>query len=356
VTVEPQFTTDGASYPLNAWYAVCWDVDVGTGPFPRRVADRSIVLFRRADGSATALDDACWHRLAPLSQGQVAGGEIQCPYHGLRYDGDGRCTYMPAQDTINPAASVRAYPTVERHRFVWVWLGDPNLATPETIPDLHWNDDPAWAADGDVIFADCDYRLVLDNLMDLTHEEFLHTSSIGNEALSLADFEVTHTERTATVTRWMLGIDAPPLWRAQLAEKFPDYEGPVDRWQIINFVAPSIITLDVGVAIAGTGAPEGDRSQGISGRTMNLLTPVSRTASIYLWSFARDWCIDQQRLTTQLTRGVTNIFSEDEAMLVAQQRNIKENPSHEFYDLNIDAGGMWARRIIQRMIEVEKNS
>jgi phenylpropionate dioxygenase-like ring-hydroxylating dioxygenase large terminal subunit len=54
----------------------------------------------------------------------------------------------------------------------------------------------------------CDYRLVVDNLMDLTHEAFVHGSSIGNRAVAEAPFEVTHTDATATVTRWMLDIDA----------------------------------------------------------------------------------------------------------------------------------------------------
>ena len=46
------------------------------------------------------------------------------------FNAAGRCTFMPAQKTINPSACVRAYPVVERHRLVWVWPGDPALADP----------------------------------------------------------------------------------------------------------------------------------------------------------------------------------------------------------------------------------
>ena len=53
---------------------------------------------------------------------------------------------MPSQDTINPVACVKSYPIVERHRFVWVWIGDPALADPDRVPDLHWNDDPGGPA------------------------------------------------------------------------------------------------------------------------------------------------------------------------------------------------------------------
>ena len=114
----------------------------------------------------------------------LEGDEVVCGYHGLMYDGDGRCTFMPSQKTINPSARVRSYPVVERHRFVWVWTGDPALADPATVPDLHWNDDPEWAGDGKLIHAECNYKLVVDNLMDLTHETFVHGSSIGQRSIA----------------------------------------------------------------------------------------------------------------------------------------------------------------------------
>ena len=107
-----------------------------------------------------------------------------CGYHGICYDADGRATFMPAQDTINPSATVHSYPVVERHRYVWVWPGDPALADPDTVPDLYWNDDPDWAGDGKTIHVNCSYQLIVDNLMDLTHEQFVHGSSIGHDSLS----------------------------------------------------------------------------------------------------------------------------------------------------------------------------
>jgi phenylpropionate dioxygenase-like ring-hydroxylating dioxygenase large terminal subunit len=87
---------------------------------------------------------------------------------------------MPSQETLNPSACVRSFPAVEKHRFVWIWPGDPAKADPALMPDMHWNDDPAWAGDGKMIRVNCDYRLVVDNLMDLTHETFVHGSSIGS--------------------------------------------------------------------------------------------------------------------------------------------------------------------------------
>lgn len=255
---------------------------------------------------------------------------------------------MPSQDTINPSACVKSYPIVERHRFVWIWPGDPALTDPDLVPDLHWNDDPAWAADGKMIPVKCDYRLVVDNLMDLTHETFVHGSSIGNRDVAEAPFKVTHGERTATVTRWMTDVTPPPFWAGQLGKP-----GNVDRWQIIRFEAPATVAIDVGVAPTGTGAPEGDRSQAVNGYVLNTITPETEGSCHYFWAFARNYDTDNQARTHQLREGVATIFREDEEVLEAQQKAIDDNPDHVFYNLNIDAGSMWARKLIAQMIAEE---
>lgn len=340
------------SFPLNAWYAAAWDVELRHELLSRTLCGQKVVMFRKQDGSVAVLEDACWHRLLPLSMGRLEGDELVCGYHGLVYNALGRCVHMPSQETINPSACVRSYPVVERHRFVWVWTGDAALADPALIPDLHWNHDPAWAGDGRTIYARCDYRLVVDNLMDLTHETFVHGSSIGNRAVAEAPFVATHGERSATVTRWMLDIDAPPFWANQL-RKARGYTGKVDRWQIIRFEAPGTITIDVGVAPAGTGAPEGDRSQGVNGMVLNTLTPETATTCHYLWAFVRNYSLHEQNLTTELREGVTRIFHEDELILEAQQKAIDSHPGYSFYNLNIDAGAMWARRLIDALIAQE---
>ena len=343
------------NYPVNAWYVAAWDYEVTSkAPLARRVCGKPLALYRTGDGRPVALADACWHRLAPLSKGKLKGNdEIQCPYHGLQFNAAGRCTLMPAQETINPSAAVPSYPAVDRHRYVWVWLGDPDLADPDTIPDMHQMSSPEWAGDGRTIQAACNYQLILDNLMDLTHEEFVHSSSIGQEELSEAEFSTTHDENTVTVTRWMRDIPPPPFWRKNLRDRFPDYDGNVDRWQIIRYEAPSTICIDVGVAKVGTGAPEGDRSQGVNGYVMNTITPETARTSHYFWAFMRNYRLESQTITTELREGVHGVFGEDEEMLKAQQDAIDANPDHEFYSLNVDMGGMWVRRILERMMDAE---
>jgi phenylpropionate dioxygenase-like ring-hydroxylating dioxygenase large terminal subunit len=341
-------------YPLNAWYAAAWDTEVGRTLLARTICERPVVLYRTSEGTPVALAEACWHRLVPLSMGRLDGDNLVCGYHGLAYGPNGRCTRMPAQETLNPSAAVTAYPVVERHRYVWIWPGDPDQADPALVPDLHWNDDPAWAGDGELIQLDCDYRLVLDNLMDLTHEQFLHSDSLANDELSDAEPDVEHDEDSVTLTRWMHGIEAPPFLAMQLKRKAPQYRGPVDRWQMIRFTAPSTITIDVGVAPVGSGAPEGDRSAGVNGHVLNTITPAGPGSCHYFWAFTRNYHLGDQGLTNLLRQSVSRVFGQDSDMLGAQQRAIEANPEHEFYNLNIDIGAMWVRRIIEAKVAAEQ--
>ena len=340
------------TFPLNAWYVAAWSHEVGKRtPLPRTVCNNKIVFWRKADGAVAALEDACWHRMLPLSMGWLEGEEIVCRYHGLTFDGSGKCTRVPSMDTGNTTAKVRTYPVLERYRYVWVWPGDPALANPALVPDMHWNDDPEWAGDGKTLMTKCDYRLLVDNLLDLTHESFVHATSIGNKHVAEAPMETTHSGRTVTSSRWMLDIDAPPFWRTQLGKP-----GNVDRWQIISFEAPCTIVLDVGVAPAGTGAPQGDRSKGVNGRVLNTITPETGSTCMYFWSLMRNYKLQDQSLTTFLREANATIFLEDQVVVEAQQIMLDAQPGHGLRNLNIDAGSMRARRIIEDMIASEKRS
>jgi vanillate O-demethylase monooxygenase subunit len=149
----------------------------------------------------------------------------------------------------------------------------------------------------------------------------------------------------------MLDVEPPPFWRAQLGKSVN-----VDRWQIINFEAPCTIVLDVGVAPTGTGAPQGDRSRGVNGRVLNTITPETETTCMYFWSLMRNYKLRDQSLTTQLREANAKIFTEDQVIVEAQQQALDAYPNRAMRNLNIDAGSMRARRIIEDMIETEMNA
>lgn len=356
-TVNETRDAMNASFPMNTWYAAAWSHEIRHELTARIVCGKNMLLYRTSGGEIAALEDACWHRLLPLSLGRLEGDDVVCGYHGLAFNKTGRCTYMPAQKTINPSARVHAYPVIERHRMIWVWPGDPALADPARVPDFHWNDGKDWIGEGGTYYSlKCDYRLIVDNLMDLTHETYVHAGSIGDENVTESPFDVTHTERTATVTRWMKNIDPPPFWAKNLGKP-----GKVDRWQIILFQAPSTIVGNVGVAPVGTGAPDGDRSQGVNGCFLAAITPETATTCHYHWNFVRTFHKDDAALTRSISLAHVNpegagLYDQDAFILEAQQKAIDSNPRMPFYNLNIDAGALWARRLIERMCAAEKEA
>ena len=117
----------------NYWYVAAWNDEVSRVPLARKVLDEDVVLFRKLDGTVVALEDRCAHRRLPLSAGRLVGDSLQCGYHGLVYDCAGKCIKIPGQPRAE-GLRVKAYPAVERDRFVLVWMGDPAAADQAASP------------------------------------------------------------------------------------------------------------------------------------------------------------------------------------------------------------------------------
>jgi len=155
------------------------------------------------------------------------------------------------------------------------------------------------------------------------------------------------------VTRWMENHPAPPFF--QRAGGFRPDEA-VDRWQIIDFSPPAFVRLDVGAARTGTGARDGNRSQGISMRNLNAITPETETTTHYFWAQAHNFALEDPSVTELIFRQVHTAFLEDLAVIEAQQNTISAygEALPEPLDFNQDAGGIQARRIVDAIIAEER--
>ncbi len=333
----------------NYWYVAGYDHEITRKPLARMILGEPIVLFRKEDGTSVALEDRCVHRHLPLSMGKLVGDILQCHYHGLRYDCSGQCVQVPGQNTVPPGASVKSYPVVERYHWLWIWMGDPALADPDKIADFHWLDDPNWGAKGQYLHVKSNWQLIVDNLLDLTHLAFVHETTIGNSALvDNAAVKVTRAPNNVVVTRWIIDAPAPPTF-----VRAGNFTGPVDRWQIIDFVPPAFLRLDVGCCPTGTGAPEGNRVGGITMRNLNAITPETESTSHYFWGQAHDWDVNNKTLTDMLVKEITTAFLEDVAVFEAQQRTMTILPNAPQVDINADSGVIQARRILDRIHQEE---
>lgn len=338
----------------NYWYVGAFDHEVGRTLLPRTILNEKIVFWRTEEGEPVAFENRCCHRRAPLSHGKLIGDTLECGYHGLTFDVSGKCIRVPSQSRIPERARVRRFPVAERCRFVWIWMGDPALADEGLIPEhlYSYNDDPHWAMVGGLLHVKANYQLLIDNLMDLTHETFLHMKTIGT--VHVAETPLAKVERDdtgVTVTRWMLDRPPPPIY--DRCGGFSERGEKVDRWQIIRFEPPEHACLDVGVATAGSGAPAGDRSKGITMRALNALTPETESSTHYFWTFPRDYKLDDAEITALLAKGFHNTFMEDVVILEAQQEIIDADPDAETVDINADASTIPVRRMIQRLLEEE---
>jgi vanillate O-demethylase monooxygenase subunit len=153
------------------------------------------------------------------------------------------------------------------------------------------------------------------------------------------------------VTRWTINHDPPPTF-----QKVGNFSGKVDRWQIIDFVPPAFLRLDVGATPTGTGASEGKRVGGIGMRNLNAITPETETTSHYFWGQAHDFDVKNTELTNRIFDQVQTAFYEDVAVFSAQQRTMEIMPAAPQFDIAADAGAIAARRILTRLHDEEQAS
>jgi vanillate O-demethylase monooxygenase subunit len=343
------------TFPKNAWYVACTPDEIDAKPLGRRVCNESICFFRGPDGQVAAVEDFCPHRGAPLSLGRVVEGELICGYHGLHMGCDGKAISMPGQ-RVRGFPAIRSYPVIERYGFVWVWPGDAARADPSKLHHLHWAESPDWAYGGGLFHIKCDYRLMIDNLMDLTHETYVHADSIGQKEIDEAPVKTAKEGDDVVVTsRFMNNVMPPPFWRSALRGNHLADDVPVDRWQICRFTPPSHVLIEVGVAHAGNGGYEADPKVKASSIVVDFITPETEHSIWYFWGMARNFNPRDKALTAAIREGQGKIFSEDLEMLESQQRNLLARPDRKLLSLNIDAGGMHSRRILDRLIAEEQS-
>ena len=328
----------------NHWYAAAWSEEIGIAPLARRILDRPVALFRTASGKAAALDDCCPHRMVPLSRGRVEGETLRCGYHGLRFDCSGKCVEVPGQVNIPPRAKVLSHPVVERWKLAWIWMGEPALADPALIPPLPWLDSPDWTDAHGTITYECNYVLLLDNLIDLSHTTFVHQSTIGTEDVAKTPIKTTGDARHVRVERYMNDTEPSIMYK-----RAGGFTGKVDRWQKIEYTPPTNIIIDAGAVKAGTG----DKKGGIDTRIINMITPQTAKSTFHFWAFARDFKLDDPAVTQYLAEAINITFHEDKALIDEQQRNVDARAQQRMLDNNADAGVVLVRRIVERLLAEE---
>lgn len=336
----------------NSWYVVGWSKDVESKPVAVRVLDEPIVIYRGHSGQIVALEDHCPHRHVPLSLGKVIGDTLRCGYHGLTFDGAGKCVDVPSQTFIPPKACVKSYPVSERYGWVWIWMGGGIAADEELIPDFHFLSDERYRAVGDTTPVASSYRFVVDNLLDLSHVGFVHVTTIGAAGMGeKGQLRVEKTARGVEVRRLVPNVAMPPVY--ERSGLLPVGK-MIDRFQFIEFVAPCFVMIHVGGAEAGTGVLEGRTEHGLNNWIVNAATPVTETTTMYFWAHVRAHALDDAAADKLFFEATTEAFKEDKQMVEAQQRMVDVHGDSWPLALRADAGSIEARRVNDKLIKAEK--
>ena len=343
------------NYLRNAWYVAAMHDELLPGNLlARTYLDEPLVLFRNAAGEPQALADRCPHRFAPLSAGKLCDGGniIQCGYHGLRFNGEGHCTGNPhGNGAIPKAAVIKAYVVRERHGLIWLWAGQPEEADESLIPD--YSAATTAHPDGTIrgyMPTDCNAELFVDNILDLTHVDFLHPTTLGSGALSRVKAEVTDLGDQSVKISWISNGDvAPFMFDMHLREQ----GRPTEQWTEVTWTAPSTMLLRVGATLQGEA-----REAGVDTLNLHLATPESATRTHYWYWSTRSFSLTPEA-NALATPMIVNAFKlEDKPMLEAQQQRIGTS---DFWSLKPvllpgDAGAVRVRRKLRALIEAEAST
>ncbi|WP_176596217.1 aromatic ring-hydroxylating dioxygenase subunit alpha [Sphingobium sp. 15-1] len=336
------------SFIRNCWYFAAWADELGEG---ERLARRIIgdpLLFWRQGGRLYAVTDSCPHRLAPLHMGRTEGETVHCGYHGLAFDGaTGKCVHNP-HGPITGALSIRAYPLVERHGVIWIWMGDADRADPAAIPDMGFIDEaPEHAFSKGYMYSAAGHKLLEDNILDLSHADYLHPATLGGGSITRTKAHVEERGDTLFV-RWLAKDErAIPIFRPEL----PDPDMAADMWTEVLWHPDGVMLLRVGASPAGE-----PREAGIDTMNAHVMTPETETTTHYFYCNSRNYRVDDADYNAGMAKGLRIAFeTEDKPMIEAQQRALGDVDLFERKPalLGIDNGSTRARRIYRRLVDAE---
>ena len=175
---------------INEWYVMAQSEELTDQPLQVKALGQKFALFRDSHGNAHCLANVCVHRGGSLSSGKIKGDCLQCPYHGLQYDGDGICRFIPTLPegaTIPDRAKVDAYPVDERYGLIFAFLGDLPESERTPILEAPEYDQEGWRTFNLLYHWHANLEIVTENSLDATHAEFAHTATSQEGQFRLGD-------------------------------------------------------------------------------------------------------------------------------------------------------------------------
>jgi vanillate O-demethylase monooxygenase subunit len=241
---------------------------------------------------------------------------------------------------------------VEQDAMIWIWMGDPAKADPATIISYPWHNDTArWPHKHTIYPIKSSAMLMVDNLMDLTHLGYVHTSTIGGNPMTHveAKMDTVRTPLGLKFTRWMLNSVPPPTY-----VKAVGFQDRIDRVQMFEFIAPGAILQLSAADEAGAYKDGKIEDSKLQFRLFHGLTPETDTSCFYFWSTANGFRPNDPAATEGLFNEIAGAFNEDRTVVEGQQARLTELGESALVDITTDAARLHMRRTVDRLIAEER--
>ncbi len=275
--------SDGSFAVRNGWYVAAFAHEVSTSPIARTFLGEPVALYRKSSGEAVAVGGRCPHRGYPLGKSFVENDQLVCGYHGIAFDSDGKCSRVPSQAMIPGAICIPTYPLVEHGEWLWIWMGEKDKADPALLPDLK---EIGLVDEGMNAFplfffeVNCRYQLLNDNLLDLTHLAFLHSTSIGTIDNATTPEQLSREDRVLRSRRYIRGGQPSPSIRTRFG-----HDGLVDEVVGMDFYLPGF-HAGIGDHYYSSDTPDRQGELIQKGRVFHAITPSTPTSSYYWFALA----------------------------------------------------------------------
>jgi phenylpropionate dioxygenase-like ring-hydroxylating dioxygenase large terminal subunit len=329
---------------VDAWYIACASSELGSKvPLARQVLGVPVVVWRIGSGQPAAALDRCPHRNVPLSLGRVRpvtkrGGELECRYHGWRFDECGRAVAVPGLPVVDggdvngPGRCTEAYRVVERDGFVWVWLSttDPVDTRFPDPPRLSQLDDDSAVHIRRSMRVNATLHSTLENILDVPHTAFLHGGLFRTDEKK-NEIDVVVTRSADGVVAEFIGEPRP---EGLVGRVLSPSGGVVQHWD--RFLMPSTAQVEYRI---------GTENHVV---VTTICTPVSETVTDMYTVLSVRTRLPVGPLAALAAPIAWRILAQDKEILDAQTKLVERFGGDRFSSTSIDLLGPYILHLLKK--------
>ena len=344
---KPKMANHTTPLIRDCWYVAALSGEVTRDLLERTLLGKTVLMYRKLDGTPVIMQNRCAHRSFPLSKGRLDGDQVVCGYHGMAYNPEGQCVHMPSLANPPTHARIASYPVQEKGPLIWIWMGDASKADPALIPDTSWLDAPEWTTVTGYFHMKSNYVAMHENLLDQTHFPILHADTVGTPEYSRSSLEIHNEGDVVRIRRELRNSPPPPIYGIPMKLT----GRPVDRFSDSRFVSPA---GHIAFARITNPEPRAGEQSDYRVNITHLFTPEFQGTIHYWWFNSRDFALDDAGASEYLTSASIKAYMEDvDALTWIQEEVEKSDGPPDELSFGPDRPGLAMRKTLLRLAEAE---